>query len=244
MKEHPTGRRKRKLRISDSSDNRSSDGLHLSDEEINGEREPNLPPPSAGHYTAELSRFLKEIDAESIKLSGNSDEYSREVRLKALHKLLLREVPIDKIAQQLGVSRDTVERDRRVLYKQLKKEAQSLDINEMIGDTLAFYRDITSSALRLASDPSAPVAARLAAMKTALQSKNDSHKFMQAAGVYDVLKFRAEVESDKEDVSTLIRNTRILLEDDDEDFKKSGLDESYRDEVRPDEEDLSGVRLL
>lgn len=45
-------------------------------------------------------------------------------------------------------------------------------------------------ALRAASNSQMPMPMRLAAMRTALASQNDKHRFYQAAGVYDVLRFK------------------------------------------------------
>lgn len=143
--------------------------------------------------------------------------YAREYRLTLLHRLLLRRVPLDQIASELDVSVSTVKRDRTLLYDALKKEASSLDINSMIGETLSFYSEVTGMALRAASNSRQPMNVRLAALRTALSSKNDSHRFLNVSGVYDVLQFKQQETTATDDISALMGLTKKLLTSDAED---------------------------
>jgi len=132
-----------------------------------------------------------------------------------LHRLLMRRIPIDEIATQLQISVSQVLKDRQELYERLREESRKLDIDLIVGHNKGFYEEVAAMSLRAASQNSAPLPIRLAAMRTALAAQNDSHRFMQAAGVLDVLRYRkAGSESDLNDVQRMMAMTRDLLESD------------------------------
>lgn len=141
-----------------------------------------------------------------------SSEYEREYRLQLLHRLLLRNLPLDEIANSLGVSVSTVLRDRKELKERLRAAAKELDIDEMIGNSKGFYEEVQAMAMRAASAQQTPLPMKLAAMRTALASHNDMHRFYQAAGVYDVLRFRRGAsEGQVSDIQRLMQLTDELL---------------------------------
>lgn len=142
-----------------------------------------------------------------------SSKYEKEYRYKLLHRMLLRNVPLDKIADELHISVSQVRRDRAALYTRVREEAKELDINMLIGDSVGFYNEITSMALRAASLNKTPLNMRLAAMRTSLAAKNDMHRFLQASGVYDVLKYKAAEEGSSDgDISKMVKLTKMMLE--------------------------------
>lgn len=141
-----------------------------------------------------------------------SSEYEREYRLQMLHRLLMRNLPLDEIASSLGVSVSTVLRDRKELTERLRKVAKELDIEVMVGNSKGFYEEVQAMAMRAASSASTPMPMKLAAMRTALASHNDMHRFYQAAGVYDVLRFRRSAsEGQISDIQRLMAVTDELL---------------------------------
>lgn len=146
------------------------------------------------------------------EVKSGSSRYEREYRLRLLHRLLMRNVPLDEIAKELKVSVSTVIRDRDVLYKRLREEAQKLDINEIVGDTLGFYTEVGAMSLRIASMAKQPTPSKLAALRTALAAKNDMHRFLQASGVYDVLQYRAKESGSDRDIQALMEITMNALQ--------------------------------
>ena len=141
-----------------------------------------------------------------------SSEYEREYRLQLLHRLLLRNLPLDEIASNMGVSVSTILRDRKELTERLRKVAKELDIDVMIGDSKGFYEEVQAMAMRAASSQNTPMPMKLAAMRTALASHNDKHRFYQAAGVYDVLRFRRGAsEGQVSDIQRLMALTDELI---------------------------------
>ena len=146
------------------------------------------------------------------QVRSRSSEYEREYRLQLLHRLLMRNLPLDEIAANLGVSVSTVIRDRLELKERLRHAAKELDIEVMIGNSKGFYEEVQAMAMRAASNSNTPMPMRLAAMRTALASHNDMHRFFQAAGVYDTLRFRKGAgEGAQTDIQRLLTLTEELL---------------------------------
>lgn len=158
-----------------------------------------------------------------VAMAGSA-RYAKEYRLTLLHRLLMRNVPLDQIARQLGVSISTVEKDRIALKARLRDAAMQLNVNELIGQQNAVYDEISGMAMRVASQAGTsqdengqqvqaiPVAMRLAAMRTALAAQADRTRFLSSAGVFDVLRFRrAEDGGDETDIQMLMRMTGEAL---------------------------------
>lgn len=148
------------------------------------------------------------------EVTGRGGNYEKEYRLLLIHRLLLRRIPLDQIAQQLGVSVPTVIRYRQELYKRLRKEAKSLDINTFIGDTFGFYGEVSAMALRAASQGKAPLNIRLAALRTALAAKDRLTRFLGDAGVLEVLKYEPDKNEGKADLEKIVDMTNAILEAD------------------------------
>jgi hypothetical protein len=82
----------------------------------------------------------------------------------------------------------------------------------MIGNSKGFYEEVQAMAMRAASSSAVPMPMRLAAMRTALASHNDMHRFFQASGVYDVLRFKKGAgEGAQSDIQKLMSLTEDLL---------------------------------
>ncbi len=154
---------------------------------------------------------------------AGSSSFAKEYRMNLLHRLLMRNIPLDQIARELGVSISTVEKDRAELKKKLREAATQLNIDEMVGGQNAFYDEVAGLALRVASSgartdengnriEAVPTAMKLAAMRTALAANADRTRFNASAGVFDVLKFRrAEDGSSVSDVQQLMLRTLELM---------------------------------
>jgi hypothetical protein len=152
----------------------------------------------------------------SVVARAGSAAYAKEYRLGLLHRMMMRGVPLDQIAAQLGVSLSTVEKDRAELKRRLREAAKELDINEMVGNQTALYDEVSAMSLRIASaqgQGAAPTPMRLAAMRTALAANADKARFYQHAGVFDVLRFRKSDDGNAlSDVQLLMQRTAELLQ--------------------------------
>lgn len=159
----------------------------------------------------------------AVQMAGSAS-YAKEYRLQLLHRLLMRNIPLDQIASQLQVSISTVEKDRAELKRRLRDAATQMNIDEMIGHQQALYDEVSGMALRIASQgnrtdengnpvSAVPTPMRLAAMRTALAANADRTRFLNTAGVFDVLRFRrAEDGGNVSDVQQLMLQTLELME--------------------------------
>ncbi len=171
-----------------------------------------LPPPQPTQVAGAPSEEFNPRD-RLTQVRTRASEYEKEYRLGLLHRLLMRRIPIDEIATQLGISVSQVYRDRDELKRRLRNEARTLDIEEIIGDSKGYYEEIGAMSMRAASSSNLPMPMRLAAMRTALAANNDKHRFFQTAGVYDVLRFKlAQDGTGVSDVRRLMDQTERLLQ--------------------------------
>ncbi len=144
--------------------------------------------------------------------SQRSVDYEKELRLNLLHKYLLRGLQLDEISERLGIPISRIEKDRRELAVRLRQHAKDLDIDMLVGNSKGFYEEVQSLAMKQAVSPSVPTPIKLSAMRTALASHNDMHRFYQAAGVYDVLRFKKGIgDGVQSDIQRLMSMTDDLL---------------------------------
>lgn len=210
------------------------------DEEVENNAEALAATPDVSSSNRE---FTPQNRMEDVRRRGGA--YEREYRLQLLHRMLLRRVPLDEIARELDVSVSTIKNDRAELYRRLKDEAKNLDINKLIGDTLGFYAEVRGMSLRTASLAKMPMNTRLAALRTALSSKNDEHRFLVASGVFDVLRYRAAEDKSGNDITKLMQLTEAVagsLADDDFDLAAT-MDEMRDMGISFDDED-EDIHLL
>lgn len=147
------------------------------------------------------------------EVNRRSSGYEREYRLKLINRLLMRQVPLDQIAQQLQVSVRTVQRDRAEIHRRLREQAQDMDVFQMIGESTSFYEEVKGMAMRLASASKVPANMKVSAMRTALSANNDKAKFLQATGVFDVLRYRKVEKDANDDITRLMEMTEALIND-------------------------------
>lgn len=180
--------------------------------------------PGVNHAAPPAGRENPRDRMNQVALAGSSS-YAKEYRLGLLHRLLLRNVPLDQIAAQLQVSISTIEKDRVELKKRLREAATQLNIDEMVGGQNAMYDEVAGMAMRIASQgatkdengntvQAVPTAMRLAAMRTALAANADRTRFLSTAGVFDVLKFRAANDgTNVSDVQLMMLRTAELMDE-------------------------------
>lgn len=182
-------------------------------DELN-ERVRRLPPPTDQQDVgaAEPDRENPRMRMNQVAMAG-SQSYAKEYRLQLLHRLLMRNVPLDQIAQQLQVSISTIEKDRAELKRRWREAAKELTVEEILGNESGIYDEITAMAMRTASGgEGVPTAMKLAAMRTALAARADKTRFMNTAGVFDILRFKqAEDGGSLSDVQRLMQSTEALL---------------------------------
>lgn len=164
-----------------------------------------------------------ELDQEELSpgsrletVKSRAPEYEREYRLKLIHRLLMRKIPLDEIAVQLEVSVSTIHRERREIYRRLRDEAARLDINALLGETMSFYGEAGAMAMRIATSVKTATPHRLAALRTAMTSKKELGQWLAGSGVFEQLKFIPQDEAQSGDLAKLIAlSEKVLLDEDD-----------------------------
>lgn len=221
MDEQPkrSGRRRRTLGVGSRPATDAYDGVREpSYEEREEIEQAEIAASSPAQVNAQVEGMMEEFTPKGRMqdVTTRASAYEREYRLKLLHRYIMRGVPIDKIADEFGMSVHSVIKDRAELYARLREQASKIDINELIGSTMGFYGEVQGLALRQASNSKAPMNIRLSALRTALGAKNDSHRFLQAAGVFDVLSFKAGEDASQSDIERLVDITDRLLSSEEE----------------------------
>lgn len=184
----------------------------------------------ADSHAAPDGEFTTQGYAKDVDNHGSNHRYNKEYRMRMLHRMLMRQIPLSQIADELGVSTRTVMRDRKELFTILRDEASHLDLNNLIGDTIGFYQEVQGMSLRAASNTKTAMNLRLAAMRTALSSRNDQHRFLSAAGVFDVLSFKSGQDEDNNDIAKLMEMTKQIMEGDLDNYDNNSLQEADAEE--------------
>ena len=119
----------------------------------------------------------------------------------------------------------TIIRDRKELFDRLRLAAKKLDINLLVGDTMAFYNEAAAMALRHASSTKTPVNMRLAGIRTAVAAKNDQTRMLAQAGVFEALKYIPDKSKGQGDIQKLMQLTREIIDEDKQQGIPDGMDE-------------------
>ncbi|RKZ86315.1 MAG: hypothetical protein DRQ39_05880 [Gammaproteobacteria bacterium] len=166
--------------------------------------------------------------------------YDKETRLRFIHKMRMRDLPKAEMCKRLGVSMGTLNSDIKELYSRLREGARKLDVNELIGDSIATYNEVLSMALNHASNVELPTPTRLAALRTVLSAKNDMHRFLNLAGFYDVAVYTKKETKTENDIGQLIKVTQAILNEDNT-AENTQIPSALRAEV---EHELDEIRLF
>ncbi len=210
----PTGRRRRRRNggfdaaegdpgLTDVDDQDYEDDDDLNDEVVSSVQAPADPD--------DLTDFTPRNRMREV--SERSSQYEREYRLKLVHRMIMRGVPLDQVADQLDVSVRTIQRDRIELYSRLREAAKKFDLNHFIGDMMGFYGEASAMAMRAASNTKTPINHRLAAIRTASGARRDMTRMLDNAGVFDVVRYKPEKERGNADIRKLTDVARRLLGD-------------------------------
>lgn len=165
----------------------------------------------------DINRLVEQkVATEDVDSTPDTDldVYDKETRLRLIHKMKMRDVPKAEMCKKLGVSKHILERDIKELYARLRSGAKKLDVNELIGDSIATYNEVLSMALNHASNVKLPVPTRLAALRTVLSAKNDMHRFLNLAGFYDAAVYKQAESTSDTDIGQLIKVTKAILDKD------------------------------
>lgn len=99
--------------------------------------------------------------------------------------MMIRKMPPQEIAKQLGVSIAMYYKLRDQLHSRMRLDVNKVDVPYLIGDSLAFYDEVRSMALTVASSSTVKsVQTKVSAMAIALRAEADKNDFLTKCGVY------------------------------------------------------------
>lgn len=206
-----------------------------------------------------VRRNSPDLNEQASPISVSDDEISPAGRMQALAavdsnyaiayrrtlvlRMLMRSLPLDRIASDLGVSINTIQRDKKFLANKLKEEAANMDANQHIGQVMAEIKEVFSIAMRMASMSSSSIthASKLQALRTALAAKDSMARFLSTTGVYDVLTYKQEDKKNKDDIAVLADTASLIAKAlrEDSDLTQEDLDELYKIGENKDDDDDS-----
>jgi len=126
------------------------------------------------------------------QIRASSPGYIREYQMRVLHRMLMRNLPLDVIAAQLQMPVTEIYKLRNDLMKRVAFEAQHLNRYEVAGKTMAFYDEVQGTALKMADQTGASLHHRLIALQTALAAAGDRQKFLGVSGFWAAAPFKPQ----------------------------------------------------
>lgn len=133
-------------------------------------------------------------DSQDRNNVSYADVYTQEVRLKTAHKIIVRGGSVNDISRNLGITLSEANALRKELYLRLAEEVKSLDKNQVIGQALMFYDEVTATFMQMAAPPTnandtqrnqmVGLRTRVEALRGALQAQSDKQRLLKEAGFY------------------------------------------------------------
>lgn len=109
----------------------------------------------------------------------------REARLVLLHRMIIRKVPPEEIRGILNISYVFYQNLKKELDQRMRLDVTKMDVPYLIGDSMAFFDEVRSMALTMASSSAVKSPnTKIAAMQAALRAENDKNEFLTKVGVY------------------------------------------------------------
>lgn len=133
-------------------------------------------------------------------------------RRSRVARLMLRGVPRKQIADLLSVSISTVTADMNATRKSWRQNVTRFSIEEAIGESLDFYREVRNAALVEGTNPVNKTSDCIAAINTALRAEDSKNAFLARLGVWHLL--------DDEKAQAFTGQTQARLDQDGDDFSK------------------------
>lgn len=176
-------------------------------------------------------------------VATNASPYYAEYRLRLVHRMLMRNLPLDMISAQLQVDLPTLNKMRKELYSRLSYEAQTINRYEIAGKTMAFYDEVQGVALRMADEANAKPYVKLQALQTALSAQADRQRFLTASGFWSAAPY-VPMDATEDESSRAAGRLHTLIEAIIDDKGEMQIDQAATDENIKQTEMDGNVKLL
>lgn len=123
------------------------------------------------------SEYYAPLAAQLTELGHDAE------RLIYVHRLKVRGMSIIQIANVLGFSPASIEKDIAVINKQLRAEVNNFDYPLFIGQSIRFYEEIRNVAMSV-TNGNAPDVVKLGALKTAIDAEQNKAAFLERVGAF------------------------------------------------------------
>lgn len=142
---------------------------------------------SPDNLDAILSETGDRPDTEQPRRMRSTTE-ATEYRRAQIHRLLLRGVPRQTIAEHLGISMETLYSDTKAITAELRREVTDIDYAVYIGTSTAFFDECRNIALRLATDKGEKSnGVKMTALRTAIEAEKAKHEFFSRVGLFKIV---------------------------------------------------------
>lgn len=138
----------------------------------------------------ELLQIIPTKKGSSTGKSGpylGADWETKEARILYVHKMSLRGIANDVIAQQLKVSTRTVYTLKQEVNRRIKEQMVRIDFGLFAGTTCSFFEEVRSSCMVMASSKTVSDRDKLYAFSTAMKAQNDMIRFLDMCKVFNGL---------------------------------------------------------
>jgi hypothetical protein len=138
------------------------------------------------------SEFAPERQLPEAERHGHTRQRSTkeatQFRRMQVHRLVIRGVPRQTIAEHLGITLENLYTDIKIITSDMRDELRSMDYTMYIGMSMSFYDECRNIALRLATDTKEKSnGVKMQALRTAIAAEDAKHAFFARVGLFKVV---------------------------------------------------------
>ena len=137
--------------------------------------------------TEEEIKQIANIPSGEVKPGAKDELLAVTDRRVRVARLMLRGIPRARITEHLNISSKTLQADVNAVRESWRRNVNRFSIEEAIGESLDFYREVRDAALTEAGNPLNKVEHSLMAANTALKAEDSKNAFLRTLGLWDLL---------------------------------------------------------
>lgn len=150
-----------------------------------------------GKFVAMDDTELMKHVPKGAKGTGNKlTEDEKDSRLVLVHRYHLRGMSNSEIAEKLEISVRMVFKIKDQIKDLHKRSFTNIDLNEFLGETVAFFQEVRNMSMDLASKDTSNNKEKIAALKVASDTEMNKIRFLDYCGVFQYIRGNATVMED------------------------------------------------
>jgi len=143
--------------------------------------------PKGKKLTPEEIKEIANTPTSEVHAGATDELLAVTDRRSRVGRLMLRGVSRIQIAEHLKISSSTLQADVRAVRESWRRNVNQFSIEEAIGESLDFYREVRDVSLREATNPMCKVSDAINAASTALRAEDSKNAFLRTLGLWDLL---------------------------------------------------------